>query len=397
MLNEMNSSVLSVDRRYSVSEGKNLSALQTILVVDDNPEVLALVAETLRSEYQIQVATSGSLALMVLERSPMVDLILLDVVMPGMDGFEVCQRIKEIPAWHNIPIIFLTALNKDSDEAYGFGLGAVDYIAKPVVPIILRARVNTHMELRRVSQELQYKNEILSDEREIIEGMIIRMRADPDFDNRYLRWLMRPVERTSGDICLSAFCPDGRQMVLVGDFTGHGLTAAIGGPGVKQMFYSLCAKRISMIHLLTTINDLLSAQLLTSQFMTVHLVEVNSERRQIHLWGGGMSEPLYANAFGEVRRISVSGIPLGVMPGLNISDDVQILNVKPGERLLLYTDGIIEAKNAVGEMYQIDRLDAKYAAVLRNGGELCELIDDLDIFLAGRSQKDDVLLLELSV
>jgi len=368
---------------------------QTLLVVDDSPEVLALVDETLRLKYRIQVATSGPQALAILKRTPAVDLILLDVVMPGMDGFEVCRRIKEIPDCCNIPIIFLTALNENSEEAHGFGLGAVDYIAKPVVPVTLQARIDTHMKLRRVSQELQCKNEILNDEREVIEDMIIRMRADPDFDNRHLRWLMRPVERTSGDICLAAFCPDGRQMVLVGDFTGHGLTAAIGGPGVKQAFYSLCAKGVSMIQLLSTLNDLLSAQLLTSQFMAAHLVEIDANRQQICLWGGGLPDPLHANTAGAIKRISVSGLPLGVIPGMNILGDIHTLSVKTGERLLLYTDGIIEAMNTAGEMYQIDRLDAKYAALLKNGGALTELIDDLDAFIFGREQKDDVLLLEL--
>ncbi|CAK0752288.1 two-component system, HptB-dependent secretion and biofilm response regulator [Gammaproteobacteria bacterium] len=386
-----------VDRQSSTEGYQRATELQTILVVDDSLEILALVDETLHSQYRIQVATNGPQALTVLERTSIVDLILLDVLMPGMDGFEVCQRIKEVPIWRDIPIIFLTALGENNDEAYGLSLGAVDYITKPVVPVTLQARVNTHMELRRVSQELQHKNEVLRAEREVIEGMIVRMRADLDFDHRQLRWLMRPVERTSGDICLAAFCPDGRQIILVGDFTGHGLTAAIGGPGVQRAFYSLCAKGVSMMHLLTAINDLLVAQLLTSQFMAAHLIEINTERRRICLWGAGMPSPLYVNTQGEVQQISIAGLPLGVMPDLDFSEDVHAMNVTTGERLLLYTDGISEAKNVAGEMYQIDRLNAKYATLLKNGGPLSELLDDLDTFISGRKQKDDILLLEVSV
>jgi len=263
--------------------------------------------------------------------------------------------------------------------------------------ITLRARVNTHLELCRIRHELQQKNDILKAERVVIEGMIIRMRADPDFNGRHLRWLMRLIERTSGDIGLAAFCPDGRQMILVGDFTGHGLTAAIAGPGVKQSFYALCANGASMAQVLATLNDMLCAQLLVSQFMAAHLVEIDPVRRQARLWGGGMPEPLHVQANRAIRQIPLRGLPLGVMPGRDISEEVHTLSLQSGERLLLYTDGMIEALNAAGKMYRIERLEARYAALLQEGGTLDELIADLDAFAGGREQADDILLLELNV
>lgn len=370
---------------------------QTILVVDDSPDVIALVDETLRPAYRIRIATGGLQALALLEKYPEVDLILLDVLMPDMDGFETCRRIKEIPALCGIPLIFLTALNENADEAYGLGLGAVDYIAKPVAPLILRARVGTHLELCRIRKELQEKNDILNAEREVIEGMIVRMRADPDFDNRHLRWLMQPVERTSGDICLAAFCPDGRQMVLVGDFTGHGLTAAIAGPGVKQAFYSQCASDATLAHLANTLNHLLYEQMLVSQFMTAHLVEISPTRRQAKVWGGGMPEPLHADAHGKVRRINACGLPLGVIPVRNVDEEAYTLSLQAGEHLLLFTDGITETANDTGEMYGIARLEAGYTALLQSGGPLAALIDELNTFATGGPQVDDRLLLELNV
>lgn len=368
-----------------------------MLVVDDSPAVIALVDETLRPMYQIRVAAGGFDALAVLERFPDVDLILLDVMMPAMDGFETCRRIKAMPGLRDIPIIFLTSRSENDDEAHGLELGAVDYIAKPVVPVILRARVHTHLELCRVRRELQQKNDILNAERVVIEGMIIRMRADPDFDGRHLRWLMRPVERTSGDICLAAFCPDGRQMVLMGDFTGHGLTAAIAGPGVKQAFYALCASGAALSGLVAAINALLCAQLLVSQFMAAHLIEIDPARRQARIMGGAMPELLHVKADGKVRRISVEGLPLGVMPGREIPDKLHTLDLQAGERLLLCTDGITEALNPVGRAYRIERLEARYLALLKSAGPLDGLIADMDAYVAGREQADDILLLELNV
>ena len=171
------------------------SAGHTLLVVDDSAAAIAVVDETLRSEFRIRVATGGHEALATLERHPEVDLILLDVLMQDMDGFETCRRIKGTPALRDIPIIFLTALGETGDEAYGLGLGAVDYIAKPVAPEVLRARVYTHLETCRVHRDLQRANAMLSVEREVIEGMIVRMRADPDFDGRHRAGLRGPSRR----------------------------------------------------------------------------------------------------------------------------------------------------------------------------------------------------------
>ena len=126
----------------------------TILAVDDTPENLDVVKGILAKDYIVKVAINGPMALKIAEKQPP-DLILLDVMMPGMDGHEVCQKLKENPDTRDIPVIFLTAMDQTSEEAYGFSLGAADYIAKPVNPPILQARVRTHLALKESMDELQ--------------------------------------------------------------------------------------------------------------------------------------------------------------------------------------------------------------------------------------------------
>ena len=120
----------------------------TVLVVDDAPSNLAILTETLRSEFDVRLATSGPEALRLVDENPP-DLILLDIVMPDMDGYEVCRRLKAHPPTRNIPVIFLTAKGDVSDETMGLAIGAVDYIIKPVSIPIVQARVRTHVELKR--------------------------------------------------------------------------------------------------------------------------------------------------------------------------------------------------------------------------------------------------------
>lgn len=132
----------------------------TILAVEDSPANIDVVKEVLSPEYRVKAAVDGETALKII-RQEHPDLILLDIIMPEMDGYEVCRRVKSDPATRDIPIIFLTVKDEDADEARGLALGAVDYIVKPICPAILKERVKTHLALRQAQRTLQEHNEEL--------------------------------------------------------------------------------------------------------------------------------------------------------------------------------------------------------------------------------------------
>jgi putative two-component system response regulator len=144
----------------------NNSALRdsTVLVVDDSPENLELMGGLLSDLYRIKVANSGSRALKILESDNLPDLILLDVMMPDMSGWDVCRTIKSTKRLSEIAVIFLTAKTSPEDEKRGFDLGAVDYISKPINPATLLSRVKTHLSLKRMSDALRDRNLVLKDE-----------------------------------------------------------------------------------------------------------------------------------------------------------------------------------------------------------------------------------------
>jgi putative two-component system response regulator len=133
----------------------------TILIVDDTPDNIMLLSRLLKDRYNTKVANNGSLALQIAQGTPGLDLILLDVMMPGLDGYETCRQLKANPVTADIPVIFLTAKNQVEDEAMGLSLGAVDYIAKPISPPILFARVATQLTLLDARRQLQAHNENL--------------------------------------------------------------------------------------------------------------------------------------------------------------------------------------------------------------------------------------------
>jgi putative two-component system response regulator len=129
---------------------------QSVLVVDDATENIMVLDGILKSKYRVRVATSGARALKMATENPP-DVILLDIMMPEMDGYEVCRRLKDNPLTRGIPIIFVTAMDEVEDEARGFQLGAIDYLTKPVSPAIVHARVHTHLALYDQNRELEMR------------------------------------------------------------------------------------------------------------------------------------------------------------------------------------------------------------------------------------------------
>lgn len=143
----------------------------TVLVVDDSPEILALLHELLRDRHKVKIATSGDKALRIAATDPKPDLILLDVLMPNMDGYELCRWLKADAVTRDIPVMFLTARSDVADESHGLALGAVDYITKPISPPILLARVRTHLQLKASA-------DVLRDHAGFLEAEVARRTAE---------------------------------------------------------------------------------------------------------------------------------------------------------------------------------------------------------------------------
>src|SRR5215469_14592078 len=137
---------------------------QSVLVVDDSPDNLTLMSGLLKDLYRVKVANSGDRALRIVRGENPPDLILLDIMMPVMSGYDVCRELKADPATAHIPIIFLTAMSEIEDERKGFDLGAVDYITKPISPPIVMARVKTHLRIKATEDFLKDKAAFLESE-----------------------------------------------------------------------------------------------------------------------------------------------------------------------------------------------------------------------------------------
>lgn len=129
--------------------------MQKVLIVDDTPENIQVLMETLKGKYKIVAAINGQKALQMAAMDPIPDIILLDIMMPGLDGYQVCEKLKSNEKTRNIPVVFVTAMSQEDDEQKGLDLGAVDYITKPFRPGIVKSRVQNHLELKRHRDHLE--------------------------------------------------------------------------------------------------------------------------------------------------------------------------------------------------------------------------------------------------
>ncbi|MBL8251579.1 MAG: two-component system response regulator [Candidatus Competibacter sp.] len=189
--------------------------MQTVLIVDDTPENLLLLSALLQPHYRVRAATSGARALRVAASPPRPDLILLDVMMPEMDGYTVLERLKAETCTAGIPVIFVTALDRGSDEERGLAMGAVDYISKPIKPAVVLARVKTHLELKLARDWLQDRNAVLQAEiaRRMEENLLVQ-----DISIRALAHLAEIRDPETGNHLRRT---QGYIRVLADQLTGH--------------------------------------------------------------------------------------------------------------------------------------------------------------------------------
>jgi DNA-binding response OmpR family regulator len=372
----------------------------TILLVDDTPVILSQLTGLLSEHYRIKVANNGLKAIK-LAVSAQPDLVLLDVMMPIMDGYEVCRQLKANPLTCDIPVIFITAKSESEDEVLGLTLGAVDFLPKPIVPAILMARVSTHIALRRVSLELAQRNQILNDEKKLLEDIVTRMHSDAPFDSSKVRHIQKSLERTCGDIILSAYRPDGAQHVLVGDFSGHGLPASFAGPLVSYIFYSLTAAGHELPHILAELNRTLCRQLPTQLYMAASALELSSERNQARIWNYGVPPVLCLSEAHELVKIHSNGLPLGMCELTNELSDGDVphalLQVGSSARIYQYTDGITEARSPAQEEFEQCSLDELVMRIFHEQLPLETIWEKLMLHSAGQGLTDDAVMVETSI
>lgn len=366
-----------------------------VLVVDDTPTNVLLLREILKDDYRIRVANNGQSALRVAHSLPQPDLILLDVLMPDLDGYAVLRELRNDPGTADIPVIFVSAASQTENELIGLQQGAVDFIAKPFAADVVKARVATHLALRQTRKTLEEQQSRLLSERELVEGIIHRMRTAQNFATSHLRFLEAPVERSNGDILLSTFTPSRWQWLAIGDFTGHGLPAAVAAPLISHIFYSRALEGRALPLVIEEINWVMCRQLPSDLFMAACFLEISPDRKFARLWNAAMN-PAFVLANGElVHSLSSTLPPLGIIEEIDLASGHE-LQLVDSHRLYCYSDGVIEVCNPQGHPFGLHRLlDFLTSLGRQHQDRLPALLDCLTEHHGERRFDDDITLVEV--
>ncbi len=350
-----------------------------VMVVDDTEANIDILLETLADDYKVVVATDGESALEDIKKSPP-DLILLDIMMPGMDGYEVCQKLKEMEITRNIPVIFLTALKEEGDEARGLGFGAVDYITKPFNPELVKARVRNHLDLKlhrnhleelvekrtqeiaerqRVEYKLRAAKEKIESELNIaaqIQRSILpsTFPAFPEHREFDLYAMMTPAREVGGDFYDYFFVDDDHLAVIIADVSDKGVPAALFMMISRTIFRSIVKQLKSPSQVLAETNDLLCEGNDTGMFVSAYVAFYHLPTGRLTYSNGGHNPALLFGPNDSCRELSCKhGTALGVSPGQSYKDYVDKLET--GQILVLYTDGVTEACSPYDELFGVDR------------------------------------------
>lgn len=376
-----------------------------ILVVDDTPSNIQSLAATLKpAGYQVLVATNGQQALDVMAKVRP-DLILLDIMMPVMDGFEACVNIKANAEWHDIPIIFLTAKTETADLVKGFELGAVDYVNKPFNAHELMARVHTHLTVDRLRTSVSEKNAALekaqaqmSAELDLARAMQVailpsRFPVAPGCDGSAR---MLPATTMGGDFYDFIELPGGCIGLVMADVSGKGVPAAFFMAVARTNLNALAATASGPADCLQRTNDVLLTQNPMDLFVTVFYAVFDPATGALTYSNGGHNPPLIRRANGTVEMLTAAaGLVLGMFPATYEQDSAQL---QPGDTLVLYTDGVTEAFNVDAQMYEEARLVERVRA--DGGGSaktlVASIFDGVIGFSGAAPQSDDITVAVLS-
>ena len=374
------------------------TAVDTILLVDDEPANLQVLMETLGvTDCKRLIAKNGEAALSI-ARKVIPELILLDIMMPGMDGFEVCRRLKSDPATADIPVIFLSALSSTDDKVQGFTLGAVDYVTKPFQPEEVIARVTTHLTIHRLNREIQQRKELLEQELKIVSDLqrVLLPKDLPQIKGLELAVHYETSFYSGGDYYDWVALPDNRWGFLLADAAGHGAPAAVEMAMTCALFRSFPSPPVEPDALLSYLNDNL-CRIYESSFVTAIYGVYDPGQRILQLARAGQPPPMVCRASeNTARELACEGVlPMGISQFGRIP--VTRTQLNPGDRLLFYTDGVSERFNPEGEQYGEARLlDLLRTTPCPPPQKMIEIIiEDVNRFAGGRAAEDDQALLFL--
>jgi CheY-like chemotaxis protein len=365
-------------------------------VVDDEPTGRLILNRMLgRLGFEVVEAENGEAAVERFQACQP-DLVLMDVMMPVMDGYEATRRIRRLERGRFVPIIFLTAITSREDQAKCFDAGGDDVLSKPYDTTLLASKISALERIRTLHGETEMLLNRLHRDQEIARHLYDVVVTAPNVAGDALSVYLEPAGQFSGDVFLSARGPSGDLHVILADFTGHGLAAALGALPAAETFRAMVSKGFSGAQVLDGLNAKLTRLLPPGLFMAAQYLVVHRDLSRASMLNCGMPDALVLDGAGGgvKQRIVSSELPLGIIQDERYQ--LTPVSVTEGDRIVLLSDGAVEAESTGGEQFGAERIEAALIAAA-GGPRVPRLVSELEAFCAGREPDDDVSVVEVAI
>ncbi len=372
-----------------------------ILIVDDDlTNRLVLKSLLADSGYSSVEVENGKLAVDITEKKDF-DIILMDIMMPVMDGYEAAKIIKNRLKKFT-PIIFLTAMTDEAALTKCIDAGGDDFLTKPYNHAILKSKINAMLRIAGLYSKIEDQNKQLNIHNARIQQEVNV--AKKVFDNVLshdfrgsktgLRYSMSPMSAFNGDLILAERNQSNGLDMLLGDFTGHGLSAAIGSIPVADIFYAMTTKGFSYLETIAEANNKLHKLLPTQMFMSAVYININRTDNVASIVNCGLPDVYLYRGNRIIKKIRSMNIPLGISSFQPGDFDFEIIPLEYGDRIIAATDGVMEAVNSKGKMFGVENVIKSISDATKPEYVFDKLIHDCAEFSKGVEQTDDVTLLE---
>jgi sigma-B regulation protein RsbU (phosphoserine phosphatase) len=366
-----------------------------VLIVDDAKTNVDILVEALRNEYKLSVALDGAAALRSVEKSTP-DLVLLDIVMPGLDGYEVCRRLRAHEPTREVPVMFLSSLEDVKNKAQGFEVGGNDYLTKPFEVLEIKARVRSLLKAKAYADAIrEAMARDLRIAREIQMGILpADLTAATKGTGLDVHAIIEPAREVGGDLYEVLRVSERRVVVALGDVSGKGIPAALFMAVTVTVLRTLARQIAEPDEILRRLNDELAEQNPRGMFVTLQCLVFDLEHERVSCAGAGHHQLAIVSP-GRPPRLTCpsSGRPAGLM-SLNPIERVT-LPLERGDTFVLFSDGVSEAMNREEDFYGEERLLAALATASGTtpAETLTRVLADVRAFTAGAKQSDDITLL----
>ena len=374
-----------------------------ILVADDTDTDRLILESIVRKEGHNVVSARNGVEAIEVYATEKPDIVLLDALMPELDGFGAARKIKELAGDELVPIIFLTSLTDTDSLVQCLDAGGDDFISKPYNRVILQAKIKSFNRMRELhgtmlaqrNQIAQYNNRLLQ-EQTVAKHVFDNVAHSGCLNANNVRYFLSSLAVFNGDVLVAAMRPNGSMMVLLGDFTGHGLPAAIGAMPLASTFYGMVPKGFSMTDILREINGKLKNILPVGIFCCAIMMDINFRKKRLKIWNGGLPDCfIYHHKDAKITAVKSTHLPLGVLSNRAFKDGCEYFELEKDDRIFAWSDGIHEARNTEGDMFGEERLKGVFDRNTIPAHLFDQIIAEVQGFVGKGEADDDLSLLEI--